>query len=324
MSARAGRRVASILALVTAGTLLLSGCQTPPDVDSDSGPGCAPEGVASLSVSAQGELFSRPEVTFPAPISPLTTERSVLVAGDGPAVTPDSIVTVDFVAFNGASGEPIEATGYGAPGIGRTLITLDGESAMPGVRRALLCSTVGSRIAAVVHPEDGIGAQGAAVGVASGESIVYVFDIVSIALDRADGEEQPQDPALPLVEATGDSPPIATMPPTPPPTQLVTTTILTGDGPAVRDGSDLVIRYRAMLWRNGLTVFENWSVPSLERTSMTDLLPGVAQSLVGTTVGSRVMAIVPPDLGFGRDGDAQSSVTGTDTLVYVVDILATT
>src|SRR5205823_6853621 len=44
--------------------------------------------------------------------------------------------------------------------------------------------------------------------------------------------------------------------------------------------------------------------------------------LAGQRVGSRVLEVVPPKDGFGRRGDASVNVTGTDTLVFVFDILA--
>lgn len=317
-----GRALAGALALACC-AVVLTACQTPPEPEAE-GPGCAPEGIASLGVTAEGELFTRPEVSFSAPLAPLTTERTVLVEGDGADVVLGSIVTVEFVAFNGASGEALESTGYDTPGIGRTVLVLDSRSAMPGLRRALLCSTVGSRVAAVVHPQDGIGDVGSAIGIGADDPVVYVFDIVALANDRADGEEQPQDPALPTVEDSATGRPVVTVPASSPPVELVVSTVLAGSGPSVRDGADVVIRYRAVLWRNGLTFSENWSEQTLTRTAMSELLPGVAQALIGQTVGSRVMTVVPPDLGFGRDGDLQSSVTGTDTLVYVIDILATT
>jgi peptidylprolyl isomerase len=43
---------------------------------------------------------------------------------------------------------------------------------------------------------------------------------------------------------------------------------------------------------------------------------------VGQTVGSRVLLVVPPADGYGSAGQSQVGINGTDTLVFVVDILA--
>jgi FKBP-type peptidyl-prolyl cis-trans isomerase len=38
-------------------------------------------------------------------------------------------------------------------------------------------------------------------------------------------------------------------------------------------------------------------------------------------VGSRVLLVIPPGLGYGKSGNPPM-IKGTDTLVYVVDIVA--
>ena len=51
------------------------------------------------------------------------------------------------------------------------------------------------------------------------------------------------------------------------------------------------------------------------------MLPGLETALVGQKAGSRVIAVIPPKEGFGAAGNSQIGVSGTDTLVFVVDIL---
>ncbi len=42
---------------------------------------------------------------------------------------------------------------------------------------------------------------------------------------------------------------------------------------------------------------------------------------MGQTVGSRVVVAIPPELGYGKEGNPQAGIKGTDTLYFVVDIL---
>ena len=49
--------------------------------------------------------------------------------------------------------------------------------------------------------------------------------------------------------------------------------------------------------------------------------PGFEEGLTGQKVGSRVMLVIPPDKGYGAQGNSQAGISGTDTLVFVVDIL---
>jgi len=51
------------------------------------------------------------------------------------------------------------------------------------------------------------------------------------------------------------------------------------------------------------------------------VIPGWDTGLAGQTVGSRVMLVIPPKDGYGKAGASQAGINGTDTLVYVVDIL---
>ena len=49
---------------------------------------------------------------------------------------------------------------------------------------------------------------------------------------------------------------------------------------------------------------------------------GWDKELVGKTVGSRVILSIPPADGYGKEGNKDAGIKGTDTLFFVVDILA--
>ena len=51
------------------------------------------------------------------------------------------------------------------------------------------------------------------------------------------------------------------------------------------------------------------------------VIPGWDKTLVGQKIGSRVLLVVPPKEGYGSKGSSQAGIKGTDTLVFVVDIL---
>ena len=52
------------------------------------------------------------------------------------------------------------------------------------------------------------------------------------------------------------------------------------------------------------------------------VIKGWDSTIVGSTVGSRLLLLVPPADGYGAAGQPQAGIKGTDTLVFVVDILA--
>jgi FKBP-type peptidyl-prolyl cis-trans isomerase len=52
-----------------------------------------------------------------------------------------------------------------------------------------------------------------------------------------------------------------------------------------------------------------------------ELLPGLEKALVGQRMGSRVLAVIPPADAFGTSGNSEIGVKGTDTVVFVVDLI---
>lgn len=317
------RRGLAGIAVVASGALMLTACQSPPE-QAEVGAGCAPSGPASQSVSATGDIFTLPEVDFPAGLHPLTTERTILIEGSGNEITQDALVTIDYVAYNGRTGEQLEVTGYGADGVGRTVVTLDGTHAMPGLRRALLCAPAGSRVAAVVPPADAFGSTVTPQGLGADDPLVLVIDVVSLAGERAEGVEVEAVAGFPDVTETPDGKPLIGIPLTAAPSELAVQQVITGTGPAVRQGSDVVVKYVGVQWRTGLAFTDTWINPLRTPVALDTLLPGVAQAIIGQPVGSRVVVVVPPALGYGSGGDRATAVSGTDTLVFAVDILAST
>jgi peptidylprolyl isomerase len=50
-------------------------------------------------------------------------------------------------------------------------------------------------------------------------------------------------------------------------------------------------------------------------------LPGLTTALKDAKMGSRIVAVLPPAYGYGKTGQSQLGITGTDTMVWVVDLL---
>ena len=50
-------------------------------------------------------------------------------------------------------------------------------------------------------------------------------------------------------------------------------------------------------------------------------LSGLATALKGAKLGSRIVAVLPPKYGYGTSGQSQLGITGSDTLVWVIDLL---
>jgi len=113
-----------------------------------------------------------------------------------------------------------------------------------------------------------------------------------------------------------------------PPKGLSVTTLIKGSGPKLVKGDTVVAQYVGSIWRTGKVFSTSWpsaQAPTGQPFSFslgTDVVPGWAQGLAGVPVGSRVMLVIPPALGYGPEGgQASAGIKKDDTLVFVVDVL---
>lgn len=127
---------------------------------------------------------------------------------------------------------------------------------------------------------------------------------------------------LPIASGAFGDKPTLTFPSTSAPEELEVSVLAPGDGPLVEAGESIVVNYLGQTW--GGHVFDN----SYDRGSTISFPIGVGAvisgwdaGLVGRSIGSRVLLSIPPHEGYGPRGVPQAGIRGTDTLVFVVDIV---
>lgn len=128
--------------------------------------------------------------------------------------------------------------------------------------------------------------------------------------------------ALPTVSGAFGTTPKITFPSSSPPTKLTSKVLSAGHGPVVRSGQLLVANYLGQIWR-GKVFDSSFSrhVASSFPIGLGKVIPGWDKTLVGAHAGSRLLLVVPPADGYGPTGQSSAGITGTDTLVFVVDVL---
>lgn len=324
-SQSSSRSLSKVLSAVAALGLLVSlvGCSS----GGASASGCTPTaaGSASAQVKVSGKLGAEPKVTIPKKLTSKTTERTVEVEGKGRAALPNSSVNIDYAVYNTTSGKKIDSTSYGAKG---TAITLDKSNLLPGLYKAIHCSTPGSRVVAVIPPADAFGSTGSSgLGITAHDSIVFVIDVLKTSapvkvLKKADGAAQEPKAGFPTVTLAANGEPTITMPKTNPPTDLQVETLKKGTGAVVKDGATVTIHYTGALWATGKVFDSSWTRGTPATFATTGVVSGFGKAMIGQTVGSQVVAVIPPAEGYGATGDGSGTISGTDTMVFVIDILA--
>ncbi|MET0590592.1 MAG: FKBP-type peptidyl-prolyl cis-trans isomerase [Naasia sp.] len=279
---------------------------------------CAtPSGDISDSITVTGDLGTAPTVEFDPGIAPTETERTVVTEGDGAELAAGGSAQVDYAIYNGTSGDLIEAYGYDE-GQQPAVFAADVSQLIPGLAKSIGCLTEGTRVVAAIPPSEAFGDTGnEQIGVAADDSIVAVIDIVSVVPQRATGADQPAPEGLPTVTLAEDGEPTVTLPDTEAPTEFQLGLLKKGDGEVVPAGANVTVQYYGVKWSDGESFDSSWGRGPTS-FSLTGVVPGFTQAIEGQTVGSQVIAVLPPALAYG----GSESELADETLVFVIDILA--
>ena len=248
------------------------------------------------AVEVVGELGAVPTVTFDVPLVVEEESVTTVIDGGGAPIAEGAPVLVDWVAFDGSSGDVTSETYTTAPQV----LSHTEDSMGEDLYGVLGDAGFGDRLL-VLEPTAGVaGVPGSAV------------TVLDVRAPRASGDPVPPRAGLPTVTLAEDGAPTVTLPGTPPPADLQQQVLIKGAGEQVAADSELLIQYTAVNWTDGAVRATTWG-PGLqpELRQMSGAITGIQEGLLDQTVGSQVLLVVPPDKAYGDD-----------TVVLVVDILA--
>jgi peptidylprolyl isomerase len=88
-------------------------------------------------------------------------------------------------------------------------------------------------------------------------------------------------------------------------------------------GDNVTLHYSGFLWDSGSKFDSSWDrgEPVQFEVSPGMLIEGFLSAVVGQEVGSRVVVVIPPALGYGQQ--ASATIPANSTLVFVIEILGT-
>jgi FKBP-type peptidyl-prolyl cis-trans isomerase len=319
-------RATVLIVLVAAVTAGLAGCSpTTPDLATGDCVGTA-SGSASNAVTVTGDFDTKPTVDFAKPLSTQNTERTVIVAGDpnAPLTDENYVAQIDLTLYNGTTGAEITSTDYS--GTGRAEFYMNQDVLLPGFVKSLQCVPTGTRVVGVIPPEDGFGDAGSAnYSISADDSLVFVADVVSVSPGFATGVDQAPVDGLPTVTLNDKHEPTVTIPSVDPPAELQISVLKQGDGDVVAEGDSVTLQYYGINWNTGTVFDQSWANSGPTALTTTGVVDGFGQALVGQKIGSQVLVVIPPELGYGPSGGNDGAgIAATDTIVFVIDILATT
>lgn len=106
------------------------------------------------------------------------------------------------------------------------------------------------------------------------------------------------------------------------PTKLVVKDLKTGTGPAAKAGDNVTVNYVGAAFSDRKTFDSSFTrgEPFVFALGGQQVIPGWDQGVAGMKVGGRRLLVIPPDLGYGAQG--QGPIKPNETLVFVVDLLS--
>ena len=276
------------------------------------------EGGNVSKVQVTGEANSVPKVDFTAPIDSEIIETKVIKEGTGTTFIGDSFIDFDFLAVNGATGKVLTASAFNGKDFGSQMIAAGGY---PDFCHGLSGIKEGSRVAMLFPASLSHNSQPSQDGsLAAKDSILYVLDLKKVYPNKADGAEQPAPDGFPVVVRAADGTPGLTQLKTVAPSEFKLATLIKGSGAVVQENQKVTVQYSGFVW-GGDKFDSSWDrqSPSQFQLSKGAVIDGFVKAIAGQTIGSQVIAIIPPAEGYGDQ--EQSGIPANSTLIFVIDIL---
>ncbi|MDR2374085.1 MAG: FKBP-type peptidyl-prolyl cis-trans isomerase [Bifidobacteriaceae bacterium] len=278
-----------------------------------------PSSPAASSPSADGleqvEWVSgeTPALEFDQPFE-LDQDIAVRVAkpGEGAEIEDGQKVTVNYVAYLGEDGSVIDSTYVS----GEPYVFLAAAAATSAsiFDYGVAGQKVGADVIVAWQADDG----------SSDTPTVYLLALsitgAETVPERAEGAAKPlDDPSLPTVTLDASGKPSITVPKgVDPPAELVQRVLIEGDGEAAEATDTVIANYTGWLW-DGTQFDSSWDRGEPSQFGLQQVVAGWTEGLTGVKAGSQVLLVIPPDMGYGDEGN--DTIPGGSTLIFVVDLL---
>jgi peptidylprolyl isomerase len=273
------------------------------------------------AVTITGDVGTVPDVTWKDRMTATTAENKVLVTGDGPTLEDGASVLAQYWIGNGFTEE--KAVSSYDEGKAQ-LFTLD-DQLSPVFLKALTGATIGSRVAVTASATEAFGETGnAGIGIANKDTVLIIVDVLSSLATEPSGTEAAAPSWMPAITSADAEPTAFDFAGIPQPAgKFRKATLLAGAGERVRKGMTVAVDYLGQVYRADKPFDQSYTTqPATFAIGVGQVISGWDKQVVGSTVGSRIVIEVPPKLGYGTAGNTDAGIKGTDTLYFVIDILA--
>lgn len=270
-------------------------------------------GDTMQGVSASGKLGSKPDISFKTPFKVENQTHQVIQEGNGEVIRDGDRVCTRSLALDAKTGKVINSTWDKSSPECSIVIS---KKAIPAYYDTFKGLKVNSTVAVGID-ESGSGSS------KTTDSYIMTLTFVSRSknLARAQGQKVTNLPSdLPKISLDDKGKPSLDLNGYKPKGGLVIQPLIKGEGAKVGEHQSISANYTGWLASDGKQFDSSWDRGQASDFSLDQVVKGWQQGLAGQTVGSQVLLVVPPDLGYGSQ--KQQSIPANSTLIFVVDILA--
>jgi FKBP-type peptidyl-prolyl cis-trans isomerase len=267
-----------------------------------------------------------PTVNFPTPLTAAKTQSAIVDAGTGPIFTGGEMLDFEYMGFNAATGKSFQSSKWNGTDFATQLIANPVDKTATNFCHALTGARQGSTVAIIFDSKEGHGNKPIAqLGINAHDSIVFVIKLLKVFLPRANGDAQLPKDGFPQVSLAPNGQPGLTMQDwstSSAPKDFQAETLIKGRGAKVKLGQTVTVHYSGFVWSPTHNMFDSsWDkgTPAQFALKKGALIPGFIQAIEGQTVGSQVVAIMPPKDAY--QNQATGSIPAGSTLIFVIDIL---
>lgn len=261
-------------------------------------------------VKDTAKVGEKPVLEFKKPLNVPDNSYAILQEGDGEVIKPGNRVCAQGMAVDGKTGD-IKMSTWETNQMDCSLV-----APKKGEKTSALLSVIdGLKLNSTVV----FGSNDSTAD--SSNLIVMTLKSQSTDLTKAKGTKVKDIPSnLPKVTNAADGKPSIDMNGYKDSDKLVVQPLIEGDGEKLDSNSYAVVKYTGWLL-DGKQFDSSWDRNSTFDVNMQGgVIEGWLEGLKGQKVGSEVLLVVPPSLGYGDQ--AQGEIPANSTLVFVVDILA--
>ncbi len=245
----------------------------------------------------------KPTVEIPSE-APTELVRTILEEGVGDEAVVGDTLIVDYIGVRSVDGVEFDNSYDREP----FLITLGTGSVIQGWEDGLLGSKQGERVQLDIPSALAYAEASRSDVIRENEDLTFVIDIRGV-LTPVDPADAPTEPGVELSEGA---------------LETSFEDLVVGDGDALVPGSTALVRFVNFRGDNGVAIESNWSNDPLQLPyNDQQLFPGLYVGMEGMNVGGRRAITIPPDDGFGPEGNPQGGLPAGTDMIFVIELVAT-